>query len=257
MLNSLVINNEKEIWKKIYIDDKETVYLISNFGRVYNNDTSRILKPVPEKRKGYQMIYLRVGKKKYCRFRIHRLVAFYFIENDDPKNKTQVDHIDGDKTNNSYHNLEWVTAKENVQRAFKSKIHPIYTCEDASHAQKTNEEIKLICEFMVKFPEVPLKKVARMFEVSYATIQNLRMQRQWKEITSQYDFGLKHDIYRTEKIKAEIDKLLLSGYGIKYIIKHLKWPDDFTEKNKYNSVYYRKTRLDKLRESSTTNSRLK
>ena len=244
MLDSLVINGETEVWKNVVIDGKDTIYAISNFGRIYNKDTARILKPVPDKRKGYLMVYLRLGKEKYLRLRVHRLVAFYFVENPDPKNKTQVDHIDSNKTNNAYFNLEWVTPKENVNRAFKSGTHPIYTCQEASHAHKSNEEIELICKFMMAFPDVPLKKVAEMFDVHYSTIQNLRLHRQWKEISSKYDFGLKHDVYKSEKIKDDIDKLLLSGYDIKYIIKKYKWPENFTKKEKYNITYYRKRKLN-------------
>lgn len=49
-------------------------------------------------------------------FGIHTLVAKQFIPNDDA-NKTQVNHIDGDKTNNNVDNLEWVTPKENTRHS--------------------------------------------------------------------------------------------------------------------------------------------
>lgn len=66
--------------------------------------------------KGYCMIIFVIkGKKKG--FGIHQIVARQFINNDDKEHKVQVNHIDGDKTNNHVENLEWVTAKENMRHS--------------------------------------------------------------------------------------------------------------------------------------------
>jgi hypothetical protein len=85
-------------------------YLIYETGDVFNNKKNRFLKPSKMKN-GYIKVELcKNGKQKT--FKIHRLVAEYYIPN--PENKPEVNHIDGDKCNNSVENLEWNTRKENM-----------------------------------------------------------------------------------------------------------------------------------------------
>lgn len=66
------------------------------------------------------------GKQKH--FYVHRLIAQAFIPN--PYNKPQINHIDGDSSNNSIENLEWVTAKENVEHAYKTGLSPTLKTAD-------------------------------------------------------------------------------------------------------------------------------
>lgn len=91
-------------WKKI---DGKPNYSVSNQGEVRNDKTGRILKPSVRK-DGYCQIML--GRKTVPLY-IHRLVAEAFIEN--PKVLPQVDHIDGNKSNNNVSNLRWVTYSDN------------------------------------------------------------------------------------------------------------------------------------------------
>ena len=119
---------EQEIWKTI---DGYSNYQVSNFGRIravkqrYRN--KQFLKPSVDK-DGYLYVTLYNNKKKRS-FKIHRLVANYFIPN--PDNLPQVNHKDEDKTNNMAFNLEYCTASYNssygtrTKRSIKKKIKKV------------------------------------------------------------------------------------------------------------------------------------
>lgn len=87
---------------------------IWNTGRCFRVATEKIL--LGYHRNGYLGYSIMIGgiKKMYT---VHRLVAETFIPN--PLNLPQVNHKDGNKKNNHVNNLEWVTASQNLQHAFK------------------------------------------------------------------------------------------------------------------------------------------
>lgn len=75
----------------------------------------KILKPL-KITKGY--LGIRIYNNSNAKtFKIHRLVATYFISN--PNNLPQVNHIDGNKENNKATNLEWCTQTENMQHSYR------------------------------------------------------------------------------------------------------------------------------------------
>lgn len=113
----------REIWKKI---KEYPNYEISNYGRVrslkyYSNVHKKyyvrvlILKEKTN-RYGYKMITLSNENGRKC-FTIHRLVAKAFIDN--KSNYNEVNHIDGNKSNNKFNNLEWCTRRDNILHAYK------------------------------------------------------------------------------------------------------------------------------------------
>lgn len=106
-----------EIWKPIR--DLST-YAVSNYGRVRNIRTGRIMH-LSETNGGYLQVCLRKDGRYYDK-RVHRLVACAFLSDgydDFELDALDVNHIDGDKKNNHVDNLEWCTRSENVIHAFK------------------------------------------------------------------------------------------------------------------------------------------
>lgn len=89
-------------------------YLVSNMGRIKSlkHANARLLTAFPNNKGYYRVCLSRFGKARH--FLVSRLVAAAFCENDDPRNKTTIDHIDGNKKNNKAENLSWCSLKENV-----------------------------------------------------------------------------------------------------------------------------------------------
>lgn len=110
---------QKELWKQIEGHPK---YWISSEGRAWSEKTNRFLTPsqVSEKDKHQKYSITENNVKK--RYFIHRLVMMTFCPINNPENY-QVNHIDGDPTNNRLENLEWTTEKEN-KKHYKEVVIP-------------------------------------------------------------------------------------------------------------------------------------
>jgi len=113
-------NLENEIWKNITIKGQLfDNYYVSSLGR-FKNSKGIIMENYKPHHSGY--IYVRVNKQKYS---LHHLVASTFIEN--PQLKPIINHIDGNKTNNSVINLEWCTIQENNQHNHNAGLIKVFT----------------------------------------------------------------------------------------------------------------------------------
>jgi len=102
-----------EQWKQLKENPK---YFISNLGR-FKNIYGRILKQNVNQR-GYY--YCNISTNAIVtKVKIHRLVAKYYVVN--PYNLETVNHIDGNKLNNNYINLEWLSIGDNVRHYYSNK----------------------------------------------------------------------------------------------------------------------------------------
>jgi hypothetical protein len=94
----------------------EGLYEISPIGIRSLRKKNKPLLKLTVSRSGYYQVRLKKNKQA-LRFYFHRLIALAFIPN--PLGKPQVNHLDGDKLNNSLENLQWCTKSENAKHAYE------------------------------------------------------------------------------------------------------------------------------------------
>lgn len=160
-----------EIFKDLIIDGKETIYEISDEGTIINK--KRNFQMTPEITKaGYKRVTLSIdGKKKH--YSIHRLVALIFKPTTDPS--LQVNHINGNKLDNSVDNLEWCTGYENIKHAYEHNLRT---------RRLSKEDINIICEMMIK--GFGNKKISNILGIPLYTIQSIRVGTSYIEFTKNY-----------------------------------------------------------------------
>ena len=99
---------ENEEWRTF----RDSVYQVSNFGRVRNTKTNKVLKG-NQADCGYIRVDIQLPGEKRRKYLVHQLVYECFVS---PQYDI-INHIDGNKTNNCVNNLESVTHQENMQKA--------------------------------------------------------------------------------------------------------------------------------------------
>lgn len=119
---------------------------INERGIVYNTNTKRFIHPNPNVN-GYVYISVMLNDKTRYVTGVHRLIMLVFKYQYGCE-KLVVNHIDGNKHNNSFDNLEWITQQQNAMHAAKNGLLPIN--EDAPKAKLTNDQVREICEELSK-----------------------------------------------------------------------------------------------------------
>lgn len=198
-----MIKIECEIWKDI--KGYENKYQVSNLGRIKSLTKcgEKILKHL-KNNKGYMRVNLYINSKRSVLL-IHRLMAETFIPN--PNQYEFVHHIDGDPTNNSIKNLEWMDKKEHQSLSSKGKtrsqesIDKIKTkntgkkrtdeskqkysdCKKGSKNINAKLDDNLVREIkkVLNMKKYSQYKIARMFNINQATISLINNNKAWSHV---------------------------------------------------------------------------
>lgn len=165
------------------IKNFENLYEITDDGCIISIKTGKISRGY-RTNKGYLSFDFRRQKGKCVS--VHRLVAEAFIPN--PENKPQVNHIDGDKTNNRVENLEWVTNGENQIHAFKNNLqkgnfeHP--------NSKLTLEQVLYIKNNCIVGSKIyGMQTLAKKFNVCNSTIKQIIQGKSYRYVNKTDNIG--------------------------------------------------------------------
>ena len=152
-------------------------YSVSNYGKIRNDKTGRILKPSNNSTGGY--LFVGLSKNGICKSqKVHRLVALAFIPN--PENKRTVNHIDGVKINNFVSNLEWATNKENTHHAMDAGLKD---AKGEKHGRsKLTENQVLEIRRLYATGDYYQKALGKIFGVDQTVIGDIVNRKIWKHI---------------------------------------------------------------------------
>lgn len=166
--------------KKLKYKDIKDQYYIFDDGRIWSKKTKRFLTPTKD-RYGYVNITLSAFNKKR-KFNLATLVAYTFI-GEPPKNMidTTVDHIDSNKLNNKYTNLQWLTRQENLAKRDKT-----------GRTILTPDIVEKICLDLQN--NMKQCNVMKKYNISKGTVFRILHKECYKYMLDKYDF-----IKRTNK----------------------------------------------------------
>lgn len=167
-------------WRRMIYqgNDLGDYYLISDSGEIKNAKTNHIRNQTMSK-SGYMRCVVSLGsrKNKIC-ILIHRAVAETFIEN--PENKPEVNHIDGNKRKNCVSNLEWVTGSENTIHAYKHGLSKASKCESNGLAKLTKEDVDWARSvYIPRDRQYGLRSLSRSLGISHVTLRSAIMYKTW------------------------------------------------------------------------------
>ena len=168
--------------KKFLIKGYEGLYSITKDGSVWSHPKRRsskqgiYLKPGVNTR-GYKQVVL-YKDNKHKNITIHRLIALTFINN--PDNKLEVNHIDGNKLNNKIENLEWCTSSENHIHAYKNDNHK--RMQGELHGASKLKEVDVLNIKKLIENGAGCRELGRAYSVCHSLISMIKNGKRWTHL---------------------------------------------------------------------------
>lgn len=200
-----------EEWKPCITEYNTSLnYEVSNIGLI--RDSNHKLIPIYESH-GYRVFYYLDEKfAKQTRVKaVHRAVAEAFIPN--PNKYDLVNHLDGNKFNDTVVNLEWASSGMNMEHAYLQKLN--------NNVQYTIEQVNVVCKLLTE--NVPQIHISYMTGVDRKTVSDIYRGRRWKSVSDNYKMPSKK---WNSSTKDKVCNMIINGMKGKEIFVKLNMPYD-------------------------------
>lgn len=179
-------------WK--VIKSLNEMYEVSNTGEIRNSKTKRIMKQQVNTH-GYHTLTVRPKPNKQINVRVHRLVAETFLG--ECSKGYVVNHIDGNKQNNSVENLQYITPSQNNKHALDNGLRKpanmkLYAPKGEQHynVKLTEKDVRYILQLRNEYGYGE-RKLSKITCFSRGTIGNILSNRSWKHIERSFNYECK------------------------------------------------------------------
>lgn len=158
-------------------------YYINKQGELFTDNGNKKMKDCLKNGYVKNTLVLKDGSQKS--FFRHRLVMICFNKVDNYKN-LQVNHIDGNKQNNTLNNLEWCTNQENRIHAVKLGLAASLKGEDNPASKLLESQVLDIINDLLNY--VPYSQICKKYNCSKSTISAIKNKRNWIYLTKDINF---------------------------------------------------------------------
>lgn len=160
------------------IPNTNDCYSATEDGKIFSHNGGKTVEKIQfTNGAGYKSVGI-YDKGKQRRFYVHQLVMRTFV-GDKPFLKANINHIDGDKNNNSISNLEYCTYKENHAHAIQNGLrNPVG--EGNGRAKLTKEKV-IVMRHLYDIGN-PSNTIARLFGIGYTQSTRVCKRVQWKHV---------------------------------------------------------------------------
>lgn len=231
-----------EFWRPVTdksVPGVRPYYWVSDLGRMYNTNINSFIPQFNDGKRGYLLVTLATINGNVTKS-VHRIMMIEHVGFDPDPDKNEVDHLSGNKYNNSIYNTRWVSGSENITAAYDNGLMP--SGEDSPMSVLSNDDVKYICQMMQDgidrhciYKFLASKSIANPSSLFHS----IYTRKAWKRISKDYifqNYNERSNVFSTDEIH-NICKCLENNMNHRDIIISLGMNPDLMTQDQRNNLY--------------------